>query len=693
MPIVSKSVVVAVAAACWGGAAAAEEPGRAAPLVLAQAGQPASPGSGADGAEAALDAVRALFADPAAIGAERLSYAGLSTDPATGVTEITGIELSWRIEGGDDTGEAYRADIVLTSPMLRLTNLTREGDRFHADRIGAAAMTVSFDVASGPETMRYDWAVTGYETVDIGWAPLPPVTFDPQRPFSSYAPYVKWLLAFSHESARIGPSIGSVEAPELTQTTRQGPIEFGRLAAGRLEYYSQGESVSTMKAEKVPEAEDIGEMSFTIGAQRAEGIDLGPVVRFLVGPGADGGRYEPVIERLVADGMSFETGPMSFRMGEVSYDGFAMKPIPEPFLAFVDEMATGDVPVEEAEMFVRLIRLYGAFAIERAVLRDLAVEVPDQGGGGLREMRVEELSSDGLGRFAIAGVTVDAPGTSFALDTFEIADLEFPTVEALLALEHVEETRDVTAAARAMPQLGRLLVEGVRFANTAAKGTLRLDTLRFEQSGFLPLPTHLLLELAGLSVPLGYVEDPEARARLEALGADPFEAALRFAFDWDEASEALAIGPFDIEIGAVGRLRFQMWLDGVPRIVFENPNAVQTALATLAFRSTEAFFADDGLTAFTLGTLAEETGQSVADAAAMIADQAEAQLAAILPDRVLAENTAAAIRRFLAEPTTIRFTAAPAAPVPVTQILGQATMAAQTLPGLLGVRLEVDVAP
>lgn len=684
-------VVVAIATVAGGLAAGAAEPGAAA-VVVAQAGKTATPQTGAGSTTAPLDAIRALFADPAAIGAEHLSYDELTTDPASGVTEITGIDARWHIEGGEEMGEPFRADLVLALPRLRLTNLAREGEFFHADRVSAAAMTMSLDVA-GSQAMRYDWAVTGYETVDMRWAPLPKVTIDPERPFSSYAPYLEWTLTFSQESARIGPSVGTIEAPEMTQMTRQGPIEIGRLSAGRLESYRQGESVTTARAENMPEAGNIGEMTFTVGAQHGEGIDLAPLVRFLVGPGADGGPYETVVEHLEADGMSFATDVMSFHMGEIGYDGFRMKPIPEPLFAFLDQVATSGVPADETQMFVRLVRFYGAFAIDSAVARNLAVEVPDQGGGKLEEMRFENLSSDGLGRFGIGGVTIDAPGTKLDLDTFAVADLSFPTLEALLALEHVEETKDVTAAARAMPKLGLLLVEGFRFANTVVKGTMRLDTLRFEQGGFLPVPTHLLLEMKGLSVPLGYVDDPDARSRLEALGADPFEAELRFATDWTEATKALVIGPLDVTIGAVGRLRFEMDLDGVPRTVFENPNAVQAALATLAFRSTEAFFVDEGLTAFTLRTIAEQTGQTVEQAAAMIADQAEAQLVAILPDLDLAQRTAASIRRFLQDPKTIRFTATPKVPVPVAQILGTAAMAPKTLPALLDVRLDVNVAP
>jgi hypothetical protein len=652
-------------------------------------------------AQAPEEIVRGYLSDLDAIADLGVAYDAIGTDAATGETRVSNLSVTWTFAAPaspDSDGEAMSGEMRIDVPEVLFAGLSLADGVYRADRIVSSPITASAMMSDGSQDAVFKVEGAGSEVVAPVWAMLPEIVVDPARPASSYAPLFDWLLSQSFESATVDASVITMVAEGTDQVTRQGPITMGRLSDGLLDRYETGESVSEMTA--VADADGIDqpiEMTMTILPTRAEEMSYKPIVRFFTGEGAGtSGAYQSVVARASADGMRLTSDLFTFDIGRIVYEGFKLKSPETPFLVVMDDILTGKIDENDPKAILDMVfDLYGAFAFDLMQMGEMSFEVPGVAGGRIGEIVVADLSSAGLGRFGFGGIEVSAPDTDVRLGAFTIADLKFPSREAIFALEGMaeEEEPDFAAIAQVIPQLGLFAIEGVFAQTPMAPEPLQLGALRLEQGNFLPIPTRNMLEMTGLSVPLAYVEDEEVRSRLAALGADPVEASARLELNWDADSLVLDLGPIEIDLPKIGALSLAGHLGGVPQMVFETPEQAQAALATLSFNALELFYEDRGLVPFALEEMAMMMGVPAGEIPDFIAGQVEAGIAGALPGgEALARDTAATVRRFLSDPQSLKLTAVPPAPVPVAQILGTAAMAPATIPAILNLKLEANSA-
>jgi hypothetical protein len=248
---------------------------------------------------------------------------------------------------------------------------------------------------------------------------------------------------------------------------------------------------------------------------------------------------------------------------------------------------------------------------------------------------------------------------------------------------------DMRSVLDAVPYLGRITVSGLQ-ATTPMTGTVSLDLLETRLDEFIdPIPTSVSLSINGLSVPLAVVPDQRTVMTMRALGADPMTADANIGVAWDEATQDVTLD-IDMAVGNVGALAAEAEVGGIPRVVLENPERAQEALATASLGGMTMTFRDEGVTDFLLGMMAEQTGLTRTQFAQGIVQQIQMQGQMLPGGAAVVQDVTQAVAKFLADPQSMRISIAPAAPVPVAQIMGAAMTAPQALPDLLNFSIAAN---
>jgi len=218
-----------------------------------------------------------------------------------------------------------------------------------------------------------------------------------------------------------------------------------------------------------------------------------------------------------------------------------------------------------------------------------------------------------------------------------------------------------------------------------------LDRYISEMSGHIPpFPTAWRERLDRLVLPAAVFNDePELRAFVEALGLSEVRASAEMALRWDEKTQDLTIEPISIDVDDVAAATFEARVGGVPKLVFENPQAAQAALGTLAFTSAKFKLRNSRLVQTALAKFGADMGMSPEQVQEFVLGQVRQGLAA-LNSPAFAEEVLRAVSEFLADPRTMTVEARPQQAVPVMQILGLAAVAPQDIIRLLAVSITAQ---
>lgn len=674
------------------------------PTLAATAGATAEPFS-------PREAVAALVADPSAVGAAALSVADVGT--VDGLTEIRGLAARWEhVFERPESEEDLWVRVDLSVPTIVLEDFRREGEGYAASHLYIPVATVAALLEDGiARPLDVAFTQHGLALSDWRWRSLPSVEPDPERPVSSvFEPIADWMLDLTFEDGAILASTATVEDAASRLVSQQGPVALGAYRGGALASFRGSPSVTVLENLLAGEDGSLPPVErYEIGAQTmAEGLDLAPLVEALLGGNTPAGTVRPMLPRSRTDGLTATIGDLDLSVGDIVFDGLSVRQPEEPLLAVLDDLATGALdPDDDIPTLVR--RLSGflrTFGYTLLSVEEVTVEAPDVAFRlALAESR--HVSRDGIGRLAVEDVTLLVPGedSQLLLGLLEIAEVRFPALadilafaEAMAAAEATPAPDDGPGAMETLainPTIGRYALE--RFdVSTPRDGRVRLDAVRLEQEGFIgPIPTDVRLAVEGLSVPVALLAEPAeggpppaAAAFLHSLGLDTLALDGRLSVRWDEASEGLAVGPFEIAVSRMGSLSAHLEMDGLPRFVIENPNRPEAALASLAFSSFRLDYEDDGLVDRLLASAADEAGVDRQVFAASLVAHLRAQLSGLLGDTARVERLADAFGRFLRAPDRLTVAAEPAAPVALAQILGVAAMAPGSILSLIGLTVE-----
>ncbi|MCF3934510.1 hypothetical protein L1787_13960 [Acuticoccus sp. M5D2P5] len=640
----------------------------------------------------AAAAVETFLTDASSYGAESASVGGVTS--SGDVVTASDVTWTWASTVGEEN-EEVTVNVTFTAPSVEIEGLMETADGYGAARIAIPEMALNIETTGTEEAFKYDVTATDYEIVNGSWQAFPTIADDESAPVSRFAPLVDWAVHQSYDSSSISKLTGNIIVAGDVQELSYGPVTVGPVRDGVHESFEYGPIESTQTTE-IPNEDGTStsvDIAINYGASRGKDLDIRPFAAFLTGTGATDGP-QPMIGLIELDSMSMSGGDMfNLSIGKNTIENITVDPSHGPLLEKLDSFVLALEADEEPDpqaMATLMMDVYGAFGIGKYGMDDITISTPE-GTAGLESVTIEDLSAAGLGLLSVNGFSMDATEGTGSLGTFELADLVFPEREAFVNMmlsNMMGMPSDLQTTLGAMPYLGRITVKDLDI--TTPSGEVKLGLFENKLEDYVPpIPTNISIELKGLELPAALLPDPQSQMMARAMQLDPVKADGTIKLRWDEDTQRVELDK-DIDVDGVGRIQADATLSGIPKLIFENPSRANEAVATAAVNSLSATFTDEGVTRFILGMISEQAGVPAEQIVEGIAQQASMQVAMVTGDEQLSSEVSDTLSTFLNDPETLSFTASPAAPVAVAQIIGAAMTAPQALPGLLNLSLSAN---
>lgn len=202
-------------------------------------------------------------------------------------------------------------------------------------------------------------------------------------------------------------------------------------------------------------------------------------------------------------------------------------------------------------------------------------------------------------------------------------------------------------------------------------------------------------------------EDAEATKAVQEIGYGKLSGTIAGSATWNPTSGLLELDPFDIEVKNAGDLSVTYGISGYTPAFIESLQQLQQQMAAspdnqqasgmavmglisqLYLNSAEITFVDDSLTGKLLDYYAGKNGQT--------REQLIQGLTGMLPmflsylqNPEFQKAVTDAVTAYLTDPKSLSISIDPANPVPVTQLIGAAMGAPQTLPSVLSLTVSAN---
>ena len=216
--------------------------------------------------------------------------------------------------------------------------------------------------------------------------------------------------------------------------------------------------------------------------------------------------------------------------------------------------------------------------------------------------------------------------------------------------------------------------------------------------------------VSGVKADLSTVEDPQAKAQIEALGLTTLNGNMNMSGSWEVESGTIDIEDYSIDFANVGKLSLAFSMSGYTldlvkqmqeqaRMMQAQPQNEQAQQAAglamlglvqqLSLVNAQIRFEDAGITKRGLDYAGKSQGADGAQMAQMVKGMlpilfAQAKLGAIQ------NEISAAVNTYIDNPKALTIAAAPANPVAFPMIMGAAMGAPETIPGLIGLKVTAN---
>ncbi|MGE8103520.1 hypothetical protein ACQKP1_07475 [Allorhizobium sp. NPDC080224] len=366
-----------------------------------------------------------------------------------------------------------------------------------------------------------------------------------------------------------------------------------------------------------------------------------------------------------------------------------LKKINAAFATGGSNITAENVEVDGSNVVLKGLKLgvEGATAEKPLMLEELTLEgVTEEEGGAYFIERVE-----------FPEVNVTEEKSSFKVQDLYLAGVYVPgdaNAEGIDSLMFYEEAHsgpvDVTVDGKSV------------FSMAEAVGTMGLSddesTITFEGN------------VTGVKADLSTVEDPQAKAQIEALGLTTLDGSMNMSGSWEVESGTIDIEDYSIDFANVGKLSLAFSMSGYTldlvkqmqeqaRMMQAQPQNEQAQQAAglamlglvqqLSLVDAQIRFEDAGITKRGLDYAGKSQGADGAQMAQMVKGMlpillAQAKLGAIQ------NEISAAVNTYIDDPKALTIAAAPANPVAFPMIMGAAMGAPETIPGLIGLKVTAN---
>lgn len=637
-----------------------------------------------------------------------LTHQGVSYDEATDVTSVSGFKAVFTpdftslIPDGEDVPTI---SYLIEVPSLRYFALSENADRYFVDSIEAAEVNVTYSVKGGTTDVQNTEANGTYDGLVVAaadWSKLPDIADDPAKPISKYYPLVAAFFDMNMASFKVASSELSqtLDAKTVLNTT-YGAIEFNDMKRGDYSSFSiDGLKMASVPQSSIGTGDTAFELLLDIARLDGGAYNGGTLVRQFDPSLPTSQRNTPfktLLSSLAVTGTKLAVDDVaSMSLDEMSYSDWGVRPPSIPLLSLADELYLeakegGDEPDEMT--ILRLVSsFYSMFRIGSFDMMGFDIDVNDTENGTqfaaqLDSFRLADLWSVGLGELSFKGFFSEGEGNRIQMDLFQLKDIGFPTLAALMDAERASEEMDIKAIIAALPTLGLIEASGID-VNIKDEPGFKLGLSRLEMGDFIGrLPTRVSSTLENLEFNVADLE-AEGREVFEKMGYERINLSYVLSLIWDEASEILSLESRNA-LDDGGTLNAAVEIGSVPRSVFEDPETAQNALAFLTFNAASMVFDDNSIVDRAIEATASDQGKS--------ADQLKQELLGALPFVMGALNkpdfvdeVAAAVSKLLSEGGSLTATAQPDQPVSVMQVIAGGAAAPGTLVDLLKVEVIAE---
>jgi hypothetical protein len=532
--------------------------------------------------------------------------------------------------------------------------------------------TADADAASEPAADLPDLKMVivqkGYEATGLAWPALPALPNDPQKPVTQYLPLAKLLLDVKVDRM----AVASIETrqtgvPGMDAVTRYEDYVILNQADGRIEEYSVGRFVQSQPF-PTPGSTEPNMIEVSTGRQVARGTDLMPILS-LLGQGTDPTRKTVMADQSVVDvvvkGKDFEATVASLTAEDLGVTDTA----PLRVLPMLDAAVLDQSP-DEMEILTAALEAYAAFYFGKMEINGVKATAPEV-NGTLARTTLRDLSSKGIGEFAMDGLAGEVAGQGkLKLDRVALADLEFPSLMALMEIGMAEGEPTVAQSLAARPLLGLFEIIGFNLDAPSLGGIINVDEYRQTERGHINrIPTDIGLSMRGIRFPVSLIEDQDARSVFDAMKVTDVVIDQNLKVTWNEATGDLVMEDLSVTLKDGGSFKMSFALGGVSRALFETPEMAQIALAGATVKSAMIRSSDAKIVRAMLEKQAKDANLSADTLAMGLADTAANDMGPLAATR-FGKELVEALRVFLMDPKEIVIEIAPEKPVPVTQLIG-----------------------
>jgi hypothetical protein len=427
------------------------------------------------------------------------------------------------------------------------------------------------------------------------------------------------------------------------------------------------------------------------------------------------GDWANIIAAIGYSGIS-GTGPdnASFRLGEFRVEKIEGRQPEKPFTRDFDRLLDPTMPEDQkADLALEAVRnMYSAFRLGEMTMAGLDFSAPAENSSfSLGGIALAGLSTAGLESFRIEAVKGEGPGGSGSLDLFEIRDLVFPDIDALMKFaaleadanerEHADAMRATFAALPRLAHLGLRDIAGAQAGAPAAKlGSFTFDMADWNE--FFAQSTDIRLE--ALEIPRALMDlDPQATEVLNGLGINDLSLSASFSDRWSPQS-GQDVGTWSLSLRDAAEIEFTYTLTGVTPdwILAATAQAARTEDSTaaslkmlegLGLQRATLKITDRSLLDRGFGLAAKMQGLAVEGPA--YREQMRGALpfllsAAVPPDinKLLSEP----LQTFLGGGQTLVAEIAPPQPIPLIDLMNAANLDPMQIPGVVGLTLRSEAA-
>lgn len=558
------------------------------------------------------------------------------------------------------------------------------------ETIGVAGYDAGADAAFAAEEVALDGGkvVANLVTLSIDDAVLSGFALPPASAFTwnSERPYLAMVKAFG-AFAGISMASGRIGSFVLEQVF-EGEKSTTTYTNVALDNWNNGK-IATLSAGPLTAETPSGDTLVALQVARAESrdIDLGAVARVLDPDTYVGGRGDMVwhtaLGRTGYEDLIVAVPGVTVRIAEAYTEDFRVRQPETGIEAFLDiGLPDFEQKYEEPAAAAKLLGALRAFGIGRFAILGLDVEAPGVDKAHMDSFTISDFSFDRIGEFALEGVDAAvADQGAVAIGRIAFGDLVFPPVEAIIAAGEAEDSGADVDVSSVLPKLGFFEAVAVD-VSVEAIVEAALERFRLDLSDYVgPVPTTVALDIVDADMPVEAIEEDQAREMLTALGYERvrIDAGLRLA--WSDAGE-IDVSEYRVGIRDFGSLSGDARLSGLLPSEYEQLDD-EAVLEKLSFLGGSITILDQSIVGRAVGM---QAGQLNADP-----DEFRETFAMGLPymltflgDNTLVQQVTPIIQSFVrTNGGSITAIAKPAQPVPMTLLAEASESAPLTLLDIL----------